>query len=185
MTINQLISDALRMIGRNDFAEQLEANDGEGEVGRAARTLLFCYNAVADELARCYFPLKKEETLTSSDGRFAFESFSMPPVKIIDVTADGKRVEWDISPGYLVCEKQTVNVVYNYAPPKAEAVDEFLYPDAEVGARMVCYGMAAEYFLICGEVSLANAWEQRYRGEIDSVLGRRTVKDRVPPRRWL
>ncbi|MDE7380052.1 MAG: hypothetical protein K2N14_03265, partial [Clostridia bacterium] len=63
--------------------------------------------------------------------------------------------------------------------------DDFFYPVFAVSARLVEYGMAAEYFLVNGDGAGYTAWEAKYRGEIENLLSRAGVKGRIPPRRWI
>lgn len=54
-----------------------------------------------------------------------------------------------------------------------------------MSARLVEYGMAAEYFLVAGDSEAYSAWESKYRAEIEMLLSRSSVKERIPPRRWI
>lgn len=184
MKVKQIVADAMQAVGRSDAAERYTGSAADGETARLAYTLLFCYNAVADELARCYFPVTASEELSSFNGKFAFSSFAHPPVKIMRVTVGGKPVDWKIVPGYLCADEKKIAVEYRYAPDKAAEEDEFCYPDGAVGEQIFVCGMAAEYFLICGEVESAQLWESRYRNEIDRRAPFRTCAT-VPPRRWV
>lgn len=183
MKISELINDCLRLVGRSDLIE-LSQSDNE-EVKSIRYSLLFCYNAVIDELSRGYFPVRAEEIMYSSAKRFAFTSFKKTPLKIIDVKSGDKSIDWRILPGYLSCNSTQIAVVYEYVPDKCTENSDFIYPDYAVGSTLVEYGMAAEYLLICGDVQGSAAWESKYHGEIDRLLALQTVKDRIPPRRWI
>jgi hypothetical protein len=185
MTVKEIIKDAMRLVGRADAAETAYADGEDEEVKRLEHTMLFCYNAVLDELARGYFPVKAEEKMTSDTGRYLFENFTKKPVRILKVKRGEKKIEWHILPEYLQTDAGEVTVEYEYVLDKSNGDGDFYYPDAEVGERLVTLGMAAEYQLICGEVESANCWEERYRAEIDRLLSCHTVKERIPPRRWL
>jgi hypothetical protein len=180
MIVKEILEDAMRLTGRDIYDE----SDDESEQ-RVKYTMLFCLNAVVDELARGYFPVKKVEDMKSSDGKYNFSDFAERPLKVVKVTSGGKKVGWHLMPEYLATNEASVTVEYEYAPQKLSEEDEFNYPDAQVSARLVAYGMAAEFMLICGEVESASCWEQKYRQEIDRLLSLKTVKQRIPPRRWL
>jgi hypothetical protein len=181
MTVKEILEDAMRLTGR----DELEGTSGEGGESKVRYAMLFCLNAVIDELARGYFPIKKTEDLTSDTGRYDFSAFAERPVKIVKVTSNGRKIGWHICPEYIICDKQNITVEYEYVPDKLTEDDEFDYPDVQVSFRLVEYGIAAEYMLICGEIESAAMWEQKYRQEIDRLLSLRTVKERIPPRRWL
>lgn len=184
MTVNQLITRTLTLIGRSDAAEEGE-NATAADTLRMRRTLLLCFNAVADELARGYFPLKTVQSMSSDDGRYMFAEFPLVPYRINAVTSGGKKVPWRLRPLCIECDCKQIEVEYEYVPDRKEASDEFDYPDTAVSDIMVQYGMAAEYMLICGDAEASSAWESKYRGEIDRQLSARPVRGRVPPRRWL
>lgn len=183
MKVNEIIDDCLRLVGRSDVAELTEPYEDEPK--RMRYTLLFCFNAVMDELARGYFPIRFEEEMFSSTKRFAFTSFKKAPIKIVGVSSGGRSVKWRILPEYLSCDRTEITVEYEYVPAKCGEEDEFVYPDYAVSATLVEYGMAAEYLLICGDVQGSAAWESKYRGEIDRLLSLQTVRRRIPPRRWI
>ena len=80
MQVNQFLIDVMRMVGRPDAAEECEG-DGQlsGETERMQRALLLCLNAVTDELARGYFPLKDVQPLSSQSGEYSYSSFEHTP----------------------------------------------------------------------------------------------------------
>lgn len=185
MTVKQIICEAMRLTGRTAAADSIEADSPTDDAVRLKRALLTYLNAVLDELARGYFPLDTEEEMSSEDGVYSFGDFLKAPFKINRVT-DGKNpVEWHIYPDYLRADAKNVTVYYEYLPPVLGEDDEFFYPVFAVSARLVEYGMAAEYFLVTGDSEAYNVWESKYRSEIEMLLSRSCVKERIPPRRWI
>lgn len=185
MTIRDIMTRALRYIGREDIAVDIE-DGGEpwGDDVEVVTTLLYCVNAVEDELARYYFPLEYTEELSSGDKLFTFDSFSHTPVKIIRVVCGGKEIAYEVTAEGITADAETVEITYHYAPPKKEIDD-----DSEFGAtgdgNITALGAAAEYCLICGEASLAEVWETRYREAIDRVQSQLGRSAFIPPRRWI
>lgn len=186
MQVKQLLADVMRMVGRPDAAESCENSSSlSAEVTRMQRAMLLCLNAVADELARGYFPVKAAESLTSASGEYAFSSFGHTPYRILKVKSGGQEIDWTYQPSKLICAQTAIEVEYEYVPDAFELTDEFSYPDPAVGVGLVACGVAAEYMLIVGDVESAGMWESRYRAEIDRQLSLRPVSGRVPIRRWL
>lgn len=213
MKVSEVICQTMRLVGRSDAAEAIEAaaaaaeaadganknptDGGEGvteaakapvlsdEVKRLKRAFLTYLNAVLDELARGYFSLDTEEEMSSESGVYSFAGFLKSPLKINRVTDGQNPVEWRIFPNYLQTEAHKITVFYEYAPPALGEDDEFFYPVFAVSARLVGYGMAAEYFLVSGDGAGYAAWENKYRGEIENLLSKSAVKERIPPRRWI
>lgn len=185
MTVKEIICRTMRLTGRADAADSLESDSPSDEAVRLKRALLTYLNAVLDELARGYFPLDTEEEMSSDSGVYAFSDFLKAPVKINRVTDGEKAIEWHICPDYLRADAKNITVFYEYLPPVLKETDEFFYPVFAVSARLVEYGMAAEYFLVAGDSEAYAAWESKYRSEIEMLLSRSSVKERIPPRRWI
>lgn len=184
MTVNNLITETLVLMGMSQAADEGE-DPSAADTARMRGILLLCFNAVADELARGYFPLKTVQTLTSDTGSYMFADFPLVPYRIISVKSGGEKVAWKLRPLCIECDRPSIDVEYEYVPQRKESDDEFSYPDTAVSELLVEYGMAAEYMLICGDAEASAAWESRYRAEIDRQLSARPVRGRVPPRRWL
>lgn len=185
MTIRNILTDALRRIGREELAIDME-EDGEpwGEDGEVVKTLLYCINAVEDELARYYFPLQACERLTSQNKLFPFSSFSKTPVRILSVTCGGKEVPHTLNATGIVADCAQIDVTYHYAPKPKTIEGDSEFGDMGDG-KITALGAAAEYSLICGEVAVADALETRYREAIDRAQKIRGRSIYVPPRRWV
>ncbi|MDE6850814.1 MAG: hypothetical protein K2J54_05770 [Clostridia bacterium] len=185
MKVKEILCQTMRLVGRTEAADCIERNSLTDEAARLKRALLTYLNAVLDELARGYFPLDTEEEMCSENGVYAFADFLKAPFKINRVT-DGKNpIGWHICPDYLLADAEKITVYYEYLPQQLSEDDEFFYPVFAVSPRLVQYGMAAEYFLVAGDGEGYNAWESKYREEIEMLLSRSGVKERIPPRRWI
>ena len=186
MTVKEVIIQTLRLVGREDVADAVASGEQlDEEMTRLKRAFITYLNAVLDELARGYFPLDYVEDMSAEDGRYAFSAFSKPPLKIRRVTCGQRRIEWRLCPDCLVADSPNITVTYEYAPSALGEDDEFFYPVFAVGERLVSCGMAAEYYLVMGDASASQAWEDKYRSEIELLLSHSTVRGRIPPRRWI
>lgn len=193
---------ALKYLCRDDLLEKLNAEAVEAEDGEESQegaeisagptyaedeiqTLLYCVNAVEDELARYYFPLKKSEVLQSATGEYPFESFEKRPLKILSVTAGGKKTEFESLIGGIRCGATKICVLYEYSPYKKDLEGESEFDGVAVGANLIAKGAASEFCLIRGETSAAELWESKYRQEIDIAQKSAKCGGAVPPRRWV
>ena len=180
MSIKDVLVSALRRIGREELAADVEVGgEPTGENEEVVNILLYCINATEDELARYYFPLKSVERLFSIDKKFDFSLFSHTPVKILGVKSGGREIRFSLFPNYFETEAADIEVSYLYVPQKKGMNDE-----SEFG-NLTSLGAAAEYCLICGETSIAEVWESRYRAAIDRARHERRPAVYVPPRRWV
>lgn len=185
MKIKDVVLSALRKIGREDLAIDIEEDDEPyEEPDDVVRILLYCVNATENELARYYFPLRCTETLQSDNGKFAFANFSHVPCKILSVKAGGRKKEFRLTAKELIADADRAEIEYNYVPAKKNMEDESDFNDLSDG-EITALGAAAEYFLICGEPALAKAQEERYRSAINRAMKTAANGMRVPPRRWI
>lgn len=186
MRVKDIIIRACLFLGRNDVAAALESG-GEltGEIKDTTDTLLYCVNAVEDELARYYFPLKISESFSSTTGKFNFKYFSKRPVKILSVKTGGREAAYKQYPEYLECKVRDIEVEYRYSPEKKELDGDSEFDGVEVCEKLVAAGAAAEYSLLNGSMQSAELWESKYRQEIDAAQRKLTPFLCVPPRRWV
>lgn len=186
MKVKDIIVDALKLVGREDVAATLAAGGTpSGESAETVETLIYCFNAVEDELARFYFPLKTEQTLYSPTTEYKFTSFKYRPVRLLSVQSGGKDVGYELFPEYLKTSATQITVKYEYSPRSKTLGDESAFDGFEVGERLVALGAASEYCLINGEVQSANLFEEKYRDEIDRARQRSASGKLIPPRRWV
>lgn len=189
MTIREVIIGALRRIGREDIAHDLEeGGEPAGENAEVVTTLLYCVNAAEDELARYYFPLKHTEHFSSEDNTFPFSRFSRTPVKILGVKSGRGEVKYKvygdgIDVGITADEKE-IDVTYFYTPKK-KTMDENSEYGALFDGKITELGAASEYCLLAGETALAEVWETRYREAIDRARRKWEASAYIPPRRWI
>ncbi len=185
MTVKEVITEAMRLVGRDDVADAMEKGEFTADQLRLKRAFLTYFNAVRDELARGYFPLDAQEEMYSESKIFPFAEFDKAPIKIKRVTDGEKAVGWRIFPNYLMAEAEKIVVYYEYAPEQLGETDEFSYPSFDVRARLVEYGVAAEYSLVAGDAAASSVWESKYRNEIELLMAKSNVGGRIPPRRWI
>ena len=186
MKIKEIVLTALRLLGRGDVAADLENGETiSEEATRTADSLLYCVNAVLDELARYYFPLVHKEQLLLLSGKVNFSQFAFRPVKILNVTSYGKKTDYKLYPKYLTADGTLIVVEYEYSPDKKELEDNCDYAGFDVGERLIADGAVAEFCILNGEVSEAEYWEGEYRREIDRARVKYRKAAKIPPRRWV
>ena len=185
MQVSDVIISALNLLGRNELSKALSENAELDEEGtETVNTLLYCYNAVEDELARKYVPLNAKEDLTSYSGKFYYKDFAHPPVKIKRVLSGGNEIDYQLLTEYMAVNATKITVEYEFAPSKKQldGVSDF---GLEISEHLLALGMAAEYCLINGEIEAAELWESKYRSQIDFAQSRLPSCKSLPPRRWV
>lgn len=187
MKVKDVIARALRYVGRDDVAAQLENGEQmDMEGAETAETLLYCYNAVEDELARFYFPLVAKESFTGSAGVFRFLYFAGTPIKILSVTSNGDKTDYTIGTDGIYTDSAEITVEYRYAPSKKSMTGDCTFGSEGIGVKLAAAGAASEFCLINGDMRRAEFWESVYRQEIDIISNsKKTEKIYFPPRRWV
>ena len=171
MLVSDIVKTALSLVGREDAAAAIDGGEYEADSSllQAVRTMLYCANAVEDELARGAFPLEREEVLNAVNGRIYYVNFYRTPVKILSVKSGDKKIAYKMSLEYLETNGRNPTIKYIYCPEKKELDGESEYDGYPVGERLLAYGAAAEYCLIEGAFEEAENWEKRYREEVERV----------------
>ena len=186
MKVKDVIASALRLIGRAELIDDLSNpwNSDYEDAEEVVNTLLYCFNAVEDELSRKYIPLVASEEMLSPDTKFSYSDFQRYPVRIKRVTVDGKRVDFEVFPKYLQVRAKKIVTEYEYLP-KRKKIDGDSDYDESVGEYLIALGIASEYSVINGEAEMADIWGKRYREQLDRVQRSLHVCENIPPRRWV
>ena len=185
MKVKDIIASALNLLGRADLVPALTfilKADKEGQ--ELINTLLYCFNAVEDELARHYIPLTAREEMSSSDTRFYYNTFGHNPVNIRRVTVDGEKAKFEIFATYMTVNAKKITVEYEYAPT-GKVLDDSSDYGADVGEYLFALGIAAEYYFINGEAEFASQCENKYRERLDKLQRTLPACEKIPPRRWV
>ena len=185
MKVKDIIIQALLYAGRDDVVKAINEDELNDEHYEALRTALLCFNAVEDELARRYLPLKKTERFCSSSGEIEFTEFSERPVKILSVKSSAGRCGFEVTPEKISTRAGEVYIEYNFAPKPKGLEDESVYSELQASIVLMAAGTASEFSLIYGDAGAANEWETRYRREIDLVQREKFSELKIPPRRWV
>lgn len=187
MTVKDVVIRSLRLLGREDIVERLSSGEGitDTEQSAVVATLVYCFNAVEDELARNYFPLVTTQYLAGAAGRFYFKNLSFQPVSVLAVSENGKKIDFEVEPNYFTADASYVSVEYEYTPSKRDLTGDCAYDGSIVGETLEAVGILSEFCLINGEIEAAKLWESRYRTEVDRARKKLPPSDRIPPRRWV
>lgn len=183
--VSELIKKTMRLVGRFSTAETYGDGDLTDEESTLVKNLLYCFNAVADELTRHYFPVVEEQSFNVSSGKVYFTKFTYSVGKIISVAdKNGKAVKYRHYYDHIETDADYITVKY-CALHSSKEEDEESGLDQRMGDVLISYGMAAEYCLINGECALAELWENRYRAELDRTLSDLPSGGYIAPRRWI
>lgn len=150
-------------------------------------TLLGCVNDTIQSLAILYFPLKREEVVTSSNGVYSFTLFSKTLLEIIKVVDNRLKfsVNYAMFPDYFESKAGSLLVSYTYLPQEIGNLNSKMeVVENKVTARMVALGVVSRYYLMVGMYQDANNWNEMFERAI-LVAQRRKDNVVLKKRRWL
>ncbi len=185
MKVKEVIVAAAELIG-DEAVKRLQAylDGGEGDGEFLAAALMRCYNAVENDLAVNYLPLKKEEGLETDTGAIPYASLSERALNIVRVTDEwGLSVRFDCYANYFKTRVGKVFVTYTYAP-KEKSLEEEVEWHRLASKRLIAYGTAAEYCLKEGLYDEAAVWEKKYKDAVNLAYKGEPCR-RVKSRNWL
>lgn len=177
---------AAQMLGIDETVESYLQGQTTIMGERETEVLLRCFQTVENEIAIDYIPLIDEVEITTATGVISYADFPHSLASILSVTDErGEPVQYHIYAAYLQLEafKGKVRIVYTYVPTEKTVDGE---SDFTFGAskRLIAYGMAAEYALITGELTAANAWSVKYKEALAAAQKLPKV-GKIQSRRWI
>ena len=169
MTVGDILKNVGVMIGRPDvtdfFCEQ--GNIGY-ETYDDVMFLTKIINIVVNELSSTYFPLITEQDVTFYDGQFSYLDFEKRVVKIIEVCdCLGNKVNYKEGIEYIELEGEypseiMLTVKYQFTPSEYFEDSQIDYAEKDIPARVIAYGVAAEYCINQARFSEAVMHHNRY-----------------------
>lgn len=183
MTVKEVILTAATELGFKDDVE----NYFDGQVSdlnkRKSELLLDCFNLVENEVALDYLPLYAEDELYSETGVVEYAAMERSVVRVLRVTDEwGNPVRFTVFPEYIKAQPGKLKVAYTYAPSKKTMDGESDFR-VQVSARLLAYGVAAEYALATGLYEESAVWDKKYKDAITAAYKARPSR-KLRSRRW-
>ena len=184
-TVENVVRLAAQMLGLGETAEEYFDGNPSDEAKRIVQGLVSCFNLVENELAVDYVPLVCEETLsTDEQGNIEYARLSKKVAYIITVRNQyGAIVKAKRMPTHLALEVGEYTVRYAAFPAEKTAKDGCEY-ETGVSARLLAYGVAAEYCLHKGLYAEHAAWDKKYKEALLIACKSRGV-GRLKERAWI
>lgn len=172
MTIKDVVKLAAIFLNRKDINEYLDGQIDTPleQTKNDVNTLANLANVVVNELACSYVPAKKSEDVLPNDERVCYKDLSERPLKILRVL-DRKGVEQTYSYSYEFIRVKNIplTIEYEYSPREKELDEEICYQEKDVPARVIAYGLVAEFSIVMGEFNQAVTWHKRYTDSIADI----------------
>ena len=175
MTVKEVVALAAGCLGREDLLSALDK--GEDEISEEEKlecdALLRCYNFTENEVALDYCPIRREERVEITENKIYYTEFSQAPVNIRKVVCGGYLARFVTYSAYILMSDDrqgSALVVYDCIPCTKNAFDEQseFSEESGVSARLLAYGVAAQYCLVNGENGRAALWDKKFRDALRS-----------------
>ncbi len=183
MTVKDILINTAILLGREDIIDYFgeQARIGE-ETYPDVLFLIKIIGLVVSELSGTYFPLVYRQDVSFSNGEFAYSELEKKAVKIIDVCdCLGNKVNYveDVEQIRLVDKNSgstKLTIVYQYLPEEYYEDSEIDYKEKDIPARVIAYGVAAEYCISKSMFEQAVMHHKRYTFALQEIKSPKNVK---------
>jgi hypothetical protein len=150
-----------------------------------AEMLKKCCNLIYRSTAQNFLPLEHKETVHTQGGVLFFKDLSRDIIFLKGVTGGGMKISYKVFPDRIETAADPVTVRYTYLPAEVEGegVLDYTGKSGRVGARLLAFGAAAEFCLICGLYDDAAVWDARYNEAVRAAQ-RKDGETRIKGRKW-
>ncbi len=183
MSIKEILKNAALLLGRDnviDYCNGVTVND---DTLRTVNNMTGLINLVLSELACTYIPMVKRETVSASNGKIYYKDLTENALKILGVyNTSGGEVYFKQNAQYLTVNANSVVVEYEYSPSNYGFDDEIGYQEKDVSARVLAYGLCAEFSISEGKFDQAVMWHKRYVDALSEICVPKN--SHVKERRW-
>ena len=165
MTIKDIIKITATIIGREDVVEYLENKTAtpSQEVINTVDVMKRLANLVINELACSFIPMKKLETQAVKDGKVFYKDLSFNPLVILNAyDVNGNKLSMIVKNTHIQIDSDRAQIEYTYFPPDYTIDQVIGFQEKDVSARVLAYGLAAEYAITQGCFKDAVMWHKRY-----------------------
>lgn len=180
MTVQDAILIAAAFLSEDEAEAAILNGDTEAQT---VTQFLRCANLVIEEIAAEYMPLITKERISVKNGSFLLSELSKRALNVYALRRNGEKQSYFCRAGLLTAADGEYEIEYSFLPEKA-AIGDPLPFDAHISARVVAYGIAAEYALISGLSDEAATFDKRYKDALNAAKTLRTEK-KVKQRVWL
>ena len=174
MTIKDVLKITALMIGRGDVIKYLN-DDQTASVGvdtvDSVNVLVGLANLVINELSCTYIPMVKLETVSVESGKIYYGNLSEKVLHVREVYSSlGTPVSYTETAKYIAVDLNKVDVEYEYAPKTLGIDEQTGYEEKDVPARVLSYGVAAEFAISEGRFDDAVTFHKRYVDALSEIL---------------
>lgn len=182
MTVKQIVKQVAVLLQLNDLidANLDDYQNLDSQLKKDINIIVSCVNEVLCDIATDYLLLENTEEIKVTDGIFDLSKLHKifyKLVKFYDYNA------YQIQYNSLLTKDGTYKITYNYLPEIVNLDDSVCY-DARLTLYSICYGVAKEYCLVCGNYGESEMWESKFNNAMQ-IACRKSGCVTLKPRRWI
>jgi hypothetical protein len=186
MIIKDVIKLSATFLGRENVVRYLETEEQTSDLNLLATvdTLTRCANLVINELAVSYVPMLKKERVKAKGGRVFYSDLSERVLEIMGAfDLDGNQIYFKQSPEYIETSYDEYMVEYACLPLNLGINDKTGYDEGRLPARVIAYGVTAEFCFTEHAFDESVLWHNRFTGALSTMLSPKSKI--IKPRRFI
>lgn len=168
MKIRELLVDVAKILEDEEFANAiLTSTENQNQSYKVKTERLLCaYNLVLGDVSLNYLAPTFTEKVVGKI--FNTDDLSNVCKKIISIVDEsGNFIKYSVLKNQIHLNKNEGYVTYEYIPKFKAIDDDFEYENKIISKRAFCYGVCAEYCLLCARVDEAINWENKFRQSVE------------------
>lgn len=165
MTVLEVVSFSLKMIGDFNFLQYLQNNGDDNEIYNNDKELLIIAYNQAIQTAVGFYPLEYTETLKPTNESIKYSSFKYNPYKIVQVKGD-KHAK--ILPTEILTDSE-ISVTYYYSPVVSDFSENFIFDSTPLNYLTIAFGVLSEFLIYKGRFEEATMYVDKFINALKNV----------------
>ncbi|MGN1222383.1 MAG: hypothetical protein ACI4TT_04040 [Christensenellales bacterium] len=182
MSVKEVIKQVAILLQLNNLidANLDDYENLDSQTKKDINIVVSCINEVLCDISTDYLMLETTETIEVKEGTFDLANLSKVFYKMISfVPLNEYKIEYN----NLLVKDGKYKITYNYLPEIVGLDDNIVY-DNRSTIYGLCYGVAKEYCLVCGNYSESEMWESKFISAMQIAV-RKSGTVFLKQRRWI
>lgn len=176
MYIKQIVSTAGTLLNKQNVVTYIQEGKVTGNALEEVEKLTSLTNLVISELAVSGFYVVKTERVNGHNGKIAYTSLSIQPIKIIKVTDDeGSEYPFKATCEHLITDNNVTQITYAYAIYNEGLESQITFDDYRLSEVVLAMGVCAEYLLMLNDFDGAVGWHDKYVESLEKLRRLKSV----------
>ena len=182
MSVKEIIKQVAILLQLNDLidANLDDYENLDSQLKKDINVVISCINEVLCDIATDHLLLEATEEIEVIDEMFDLSKLQKVFYKLVKFyDYNAYKIEFN----NLITKSGKYKITYNYLPEIVNIDDQINY-DSRLTIYAICYGVAKEYCLVCGNYGESEMWESKFNNAMQ-VAVRKSGCVSLKPRRWI